>query len=46
MKPWHSRQYVAQVYFTAKYLKDYLWYCHFVVTKDMEICIAVSTKKM
>ena len=42
----HSCQYCAQVYFTAKYLKDFLWYCHFVVTKDMEICIAVNTKKM
>lgn len=42
----HSCQYCAQVYFTAKYLKHFLWYCHFVVTKDMEICIVVSTKKM
>ena len=37
----HSCRYCAQVYFTAKHLKDY-WYCHFVITKDLEMCLAVS----
>ena len=39
----HSCQYCAQVYFTAK-LRDY-WYCHFVITKDLEMCLTVSTYK-
>ena len=38
----HSCQYYAQVYFTVKNLKDYLYYCHFVVTKDLEMCLTVS----
>ena len=38
----HSCQYCAQVYFTAKHLQDY-WYCHFVITKDLEMCLMVST---
>jgi len=38
----HSCKYCAQVYFTVKNLKDYWYYCHFVVTKDLEICLAVS----
>ena len=37
----HSCRYCAQVYFTAKHLKDY-WYCHFVITKDLDMCLAVS----
>ena len=37
----HSCQYCAQVYFTVKHLPDY-WYCHFVVTKDLEMCLRVS----
>lgn len=36
-----SCQYCAQVYFTVKHLPDY-WYCHFVVTKDLEMCLTVS----
>ena len=40
----HSCQYCAQVYFTVKHLKDYWYYCHFVVTKDMEVCLTVSIK--
>ena len=38
----HSCQYCAQVYFTVKSLQDYWYYCHFVVTKDLEMCLAVS----
>ena len=41
----HSCQYCAQVYFTAKHLKD-CWYCHFVVTKNLETCIKVSYKEI
>ena len=40
----HSCQYCAQVYFTVKHLQDY-WYCHFVITKDLEMCLTVSTCK-
>ena len=39
----HSCQYCAQVYFTVQHLPDY-WYCHFVVTKDLEMCLAVSVQ--
>ena len=39
----HSCQYCAQVYFTVKHLKNYWYYCHFVVTKDMEVCLTVSS---
>ena len=38
----HSCQYCAQVYFTVKHLQDHWYYCHFVVTKDLEMCFAVS----
>ena len=38
----HSCQYCAQVYFTVKNLKDYWYYCHFAVTKDLEMCLTVS----
>ena len=38
----HSCQYCAQVYFTVKNLRNYWYYCHFVVTKDLEMCLAVS----
>ena len=41
----HSCQYCAQVYFTAKHLQDY-WYCHFVVTKNLEMCLTVSYKEI
>ena len=41
----HSCQYCAQVYFTVKHLQDY-WYCHFVVTKDLEMCLTVSGKML
>ena len=37
----HSCRYCAQVYFTVKHLQD-CWYCHFVITKDLEMCLAVS----
>ena len=37
----HSCQYCAQVYFTAKHLQHY---CHFVVVKNLEMCLTVSTK--
>ena len=37
-----SCQYCAQVYYTVKNLEDYWYYCHFVVTKDLELCLAVS----
>ena len=40
----HSCQYCAQVYFTVKHLQDY-WYCHFVITKDLEMCLTVSIYK-
>ena len=39
----HSCQYCAQVYFTVKHLQDHWYYCHFVVTKDLEMCLTVST---
>ena len=38
----HSCQYCAQVYFTVKNLRNYWYYCHFVVTKDLEVCLTVS----
>ena len=38
----HSCQYCAQIYFTPKHLQDSC-YCHFVVTKDIDLCFAVST---
>ena len=38
----HSCQYCAQVYFTVKNLRNYWYYCHFVITKDLEMCLAVS----
>ena len=41
----HSCQYCAQVDFTAKHLQD-CWYCHFVITKDLETCLAVSHKEI
>ena len=41
----HSCQYCAQVYFTVKHLQDHWYYCHFVVTKDLEMCLTVSKKK-
>ena len=41
----HSCQYCAQVYFTVKNLRNYWYYCHFVVTKDLEMCLAVSKIK-
>ena len=41
----HSCQYCAQVYFTVQHLPDY-WYCHFVVTKDLEMCLAVSAMSL
>ena len=37
-----SCKYCAQVYFTVKNLKDYWYYCHFVITKGLEMCLAVS----
>ena len=40
----HSCQYCAQVYFTVKHLQDHFYYCHFVITKDLEMCLAVSAK--
>ena len=39
----HSCQYCAQVYFTVKHLQD-CWYCHFVITKDLGMCLTVRTK--
>ena len=39
----HSCRYCAQVYYTAIHFPDYL-YCHFVVTKDLEMCLTVSAK--
>ena len=36
----HSCQYCAQV----KHLQDY-WYCHFVITKDLGMCLTVQTYK-
>ena len=42
----HSCQYCAQVYFTVKNLKDYWYYCHFVITKYLEMCLAVSKIKV
>ena len=37
----HSGQYCAQVYYTTK-LREKWYYCHIVVTKDLEMCLAVS----
>ena len=42
----HSCQYCAQVYFTVKHLQDHWYYCHFVVTKDLETCLTVSAKNV
>ena len=42
----HSCQYCAQVYFTVKHLPEFWYYCHFVVTKDLEICLAVRIKEL
>ena len=42
----HSCQYCAQVYFTVKNMRNYWYYCHFVVTKDLEMCLAVSKIKL
>ena len=42
----HSCQYCAQVYFTVKILKDYWYYCHFVVTKVLEMSLTVSEIKI
>ena len=42
----HSCQYCAQVYFTVKHLQDHWYYCHFVITKDLEMCLAVSARKL
>ena len=36
----HSCQFCAQV----KHLQDY-WYCHFVITKDLGMCLTVWTYK-
>ena len=41
----HSCQCCAQVYFTVKNLKDSWYYCHFVVTKNLDICLTVSKRK-
>ena len=41
-----SCKYCAQVYFTAKQLQNHLYYCHFVITKDLQICLKVSTNKI
>ena len=41
----HSCQYCAQVYFTVKNLRNYWYYCHFVVTKNLESCFTVSKIK-
>ena len=41
-----SCQYCTQVYFTVKHLQDHWYYCHFVVTKDLEMCLAVSREKL
>ena len=41
----HSCQYCAQVYFTVKHLQDHWYYCHFVVTKDLEMCLTVSMQR-
>ena len=40
----HSCQYCAQVYFTVKHLQDHWYYCHFVITKDLEMCLTVSPR--
>ena len=37
-----SCKYCAQVYFTVKTLKEHWYYCHFVITKALEMCLAVS----
>ena len=42
----HSCQYCAQVYFTDKHLGGCWYYCHFVVTKDLEMCLTVSDIKL
>ena len=42
----HSCKYCAQIYFTIKNLNDYLYYCHFVVTKELEMCLTVSQIKI
>ena len=40
-----SCQYCAQVYFTVKSLRKHWYYCHFVVTRDLEMCLTVSKIK-
>ena len=42
----HSCQYCAQVYFTVKNLRNYWYYCHFVITKDLEMCLTVSKNQI
>ena len=42
----HSCRYCAQVYFTVKHLQDCWYCCHFVVTKNLETCLAVSHKEL
>ena len=42
----HSCLYCAQVYFTVKNLQDNWYYCHFVITKDLEMCLTVSEHKL
>ena len=39
----HSCQYCAQVYFTVKHLPSHWYYCHFVVTKNLKMCLTVSS---
>ena len=41
-----SCKYCAQVYFTAKQLQNHLYYCHFVITKDLQTCLKVSANKI
>ena len=42
----HSCLYCAQVYFTVKNLQDNWYYCHFVITKDLEMCLMVREHKL
>ena len=42
----HSCLYCSQVYFTVKNLQDNWYYCHFVITKDLEMCLTVSEQKL
>ena len=42
----NSCNYCAQVYYTVKFQQTHWYYCHFVITKELEICLKVSKMKL